>query len=310
MATATAPTTGARSRADAAPRNVRAGRSRVNGTFWLMLVPSLVLFTLAITVPAIMGITLSFTDSVGFGEFSWVGLTNYVAMFSDPAILSAYTFTIGFALVTVLVVNVVAFLLAVLLTSKIRGKVVLRAIFVLPMVISGIIIAYVFSFLFANSLPQLGAWIGIEPLASSLLANPDLAWLTIVFVTAWQGIPSALLIYIAGILSIPGEVYEAAAMDGASPARRLVSITLPLVAGYVIINLIIGFKNHLNAYDIIVGLTNGGPGTSTRSVAMTIFSGFTGGDYAYQMANATVFFLIAVVLAVLQLRTTRGKAAF
>jgi raffinose/stachyose/melibiose transport system permease protein len=300
-----------RTRSDAAPRKGSANtRSGVNRTFYLMLVPSLVLFTLAITVPAIMGITLSFTDSVGFGEFSWVGLTNYVAMFTDPAILSSYTFTIGFALVTVLVVNIVAFLLAVLLTSKIRGKVVLRAIFVLPMVISGIIIAYVFSFLFANSLPQFGAWIGFEPLASSLLANEDLAWLTIVFVTAWQAIPSALLIYIAGILSIPGEVYEAAAMDGASPARRLRSITLPLVAGYVVINLVIGFKNHLNAYDIIVGLTNGGPGTSTRSVAMTIFSGFTGGDYAYQMANATVFFLIAVVLAVLQLRFTRGKAAF
>ena len=99
-------------------------------------------------------------------------------------------------------------------------------------------------------------------------------------------------------------------MDGASAGRRLRSITLPLVAGYVIINLIIGFKNYLNSYDIIVGLTNGGPGTATRSVAMTIFSGFTGGDYAYQMANATIFFLIAVVLAVLQLRFTRGKAAF
>lgn len=285
-------------------------RPRVGRTFYLFLVPSLVLFTLAITVPAIMGITLSFTDSVGFGEFSWVGLTNYVAMFSDPAILSSYTFTIGFALVTVLVVNVIAFLLAVLLTSRIRAKVALRAVFVLPMVISGIIIAYVFSFLFANSLPQLGEAIGVEPLASSLLANPDLAWLTIVFVTAWQAIPSALLIYIAGILSIPGEVYEAAAMDGASATRRLFSITLPLVSGYVLINLIIGFKNHLNAYDIIVGLTNGGPGTATRSVAMTIFSGFTGGDYAYQMANATIFFLIAVVLAVLQLRFTRGKASF
>jgi raffinose/stachyose/melibiose transport system permease protein len=310
MATATAASPGARSRTDAAPKRPRSGRSRVNGTYWFMLVPALVLFTLAITLPAIMGITLSFTDSVGFGEFRWIGLTNYIALFSDPAIRSSYAFTIGLALVTVLVVNAVAFLLAVLLCSRIRAKVALRAIFVLPMVISGIIIAYVFSFLFANSLPQLGQAIGIDVLATSLLANEDLAWLTIVFVTAWQSIPSALLIYIAGILSIPNEVYEAASMDGASAGRRLRSITLPLVAGYVIINLIIGFKNYLNAYDIIVGLTNGGPGTATRSVAMTIFSGFTGGDYAYQMANATIFFLIAVVLAVLQLRFTRGKAAF
>lgn len=285
-------------------------RPRVNRTFYLFLVPALVLFTLSITLPAIMGITLSFTDSVGFGEFQFTGITNYLALFSDPAIRSSYAFTIGFALVTVILVNVVAFLLAVGLTAKIRAKIALRAVFVLPMVISGIVIAYVFNFLFSNSVPQLGQAVGITALEQSLLANPDLAWVTIVIVTAWQAIPSALLIYIAGILSIPGEVYEAAAMDGATPVRRLLSITLPLVAGYVVVNMVIGFKNFLNAYDIIVGLTNGGPGTATRSVAMTIFTGFTGGDYAYQMANATIFFLIAVVLAVVQLRLTRGRNAF
>ncbi|MDC7121218.1 sugar ABC transporter permease [Cellulomonas fimi] len=299
-------------RSDVAPprRPTTKDRPPVNRTFYLFLVPALVLFTLSITLPAIMGITLSFTDSVGFGEFEFTGLTNYLALFSDPAIRSSYAFTVGFALVTVLLVNVLAFLLAVGLTAKIRAKIALRAVFVLPMVISGIVIAYVFNFLFSNSVPQLGQAIGVTALEQSLLANPDLAWVTIVIVTAWQAIPSALLIYIAGILSIPGEVYEAAAMDGATPMRRLLSITLPLVAGYVVINMVIGFKNFLNAYDIIVGLTNGGPGTATRSVAMTIFTGFTGGDYAYQMANATIFFLIAVVLAVVQLRLTRGRNAF
>ena len=308
---ATAAATRAR-RSDVAPPRppTTKGRPRVNRTFYLFLVPALVLFTLSITLPAIMGITLSFTDSVGFGEFQFTGLTNYLALFSDPAIRSSYAFTIGFALVTVVLVNVLAFLLAVGLTAKIRAKIALRAVFVLPMVISGIVIAYVFNFLFSNSVPQLGQAIGVTALEQSLLANPDLAWVTIVIVTAWQAIPSALLIYIAGILSIPGEVYEAAAMDGATPMRRLLSITLPLVAGYVVINMVIGFKNFLNAYDIIVGLTNGGPGTATRSVAMTIFTGFTGGDYAYQMANATIFFLIAVVLAVVQLRLTRGRNAF
>lgn len=293
-----------------APPPLRESRPRIAPTFYLFLLPTLVLFSLCITLPAIMGITFSFTDSVGFGEFQFIGLTNYVALFSDPAIRASYLFTIGFALVTVLLVNIVAFLLAVGLTAKIRAKVALRAVFVLPMVISGIVIAYVFNFLFSNSVPQLGQALGISALEQSLLANPSLAWVTIVIVTAWQATPSALLIYIAGILSIPGEVYEAASMDGASSTRRLFSITMPLVAGYVVINLVIGFKNFLNAYDIIVGLTNGGPGTATRSVAMTIFTGFTGGDYAYQMANATIFFLIAVVLAVIQLRLNRGRSAF
>lgn len=286
----------------------RRGR-RVDPVFYLFLLPTLAIFTLAITLPAVMGVFFSFTNSIGFGDFEMVGLTNYLALVGDPAILASYGFTMGFALVTVLIVNVLAFALALGLTSRIRAKTALRAVFVIPMVVSGIIIAFVFQFLFSNSLPALGTTLGVPGLQDSILADASTAWIGIVVVTAWQAIPSALLIYIAGLLSIPGEVYEASALDGAGGWKQLRSITLPLVAGYVVINTIIGFKNFLNSYDIIVGLTNGGPGTSTRSIAMTIFSGFTSGDYAYQMANATVFFVIAVAISLVQLRLTRGKAA-
>ena len=282
-------------------------KRRVEPIFYLFLLPSLVLFTLAITVPGLVGIFFSFTNSIGIGDWEFVGLTNYIAIFSDPAILQSYLFTFGFSIVTVLVVNVIAFLLAVGLTSQIRMRTALRTIFVIPMVVSGIIIAYVFNFLFSNSLPSAGAATGISWLETSLLANPDLAWIAIVAVTAWQAVPGALLIYIAGLVSIPGEVYEAADIDGASKFQQLLKITAPLVAGYVVINIILGFKGFLNAYDIIVGLTNGGPGTSTRSIAMTVIAGFNGGDYAYQMANATIFFVVAVLISLLQLSLTRGR---
>ena len=280
---------------------------RVEPIYYVFLLPTLLVFTLAITVPGVTGIVFSFTNSIGIGDWSFIGLTNYIAMFSDPAILQAYLFTFGFSIATVVVVNVLAFLLAVGLTSRIRFKTGLRTVFVIPMVISGIIIAYVFNFLFSNSLPSIGTALGIPVLETSLLANPDLAWTAIVAVTAWQAIPGTLLIYIAGLLSIPGEVYEAADIDGATKPQQLTRITLPLVSGYVVINVILGFKGFLNAYDIIVGLTNGGPGTATRSVAMTIIAGFNGGDYAYQMANATIFFLVAVLLSVLQLSISRGR---
>ncbi|RMI13674.1 carbohydrate ABC transporter permease [Cellulomonas triticagri] len=301
-------TEGTATRAAAAPPP-RRRRRRVEPIYYLFLLPTVVLFTLAITVPGIVGIFFSFTDSIGIGDWSFVGLTNYVAMFSDPAILQSYLFTFGFAVATVVVVNVVAFLLAVGLTSRIRMKVVLRTVFVIPMVISGIIIAYVFNFLFSNALPAAGAATGIGWLETSLLANPDLAWVAVVVVTAWQSIPGTMLIYIAGLLSVPGEVYEAADLDGASKTQRLLRITVPLVAGYVVINVILGFKGYLNAYDIIVGLTNGGPGTATRSVALTIIAGFNGGDYAYQMANATIFFVVAVLISLLQLSLTRTRKA-
>ncbi len=288
----------------------RSGKfNRVDPVFYAFLLPALVLFTIAITVPAITGIVYSFTNSIGFGESEFIGFLNYAVLFSDPAVLSSYGFTLGFSVVTVVLVNLIAFFLALGLTSRIRFRNALRSTFVIPMVVSGIIIAYVFQYLFSNSLPQLGQAISNPVLSQSILANADLAWIGVVLVTAWQAVPSALLIYIAGLLSIPGDVYEAAQIDGASGRQRLWSITLPLVAGYIVINVIVGFKNFINSYDIIVGLTNGGPGTATRSVAMTIFTGFTGGDYAYQMANAAIFFLIAIAIAVLQLRVTRGRAA-
>ncbi|MFC0198521.1 carbohydrate ABC transporter permease [Microbacterium arthrosphaerae] len=305
-AAVTAPKTSRRTGAATMPRT----RRKVEGVYYLYLLPALILFTLAITIPAVIGIFFSFTNSIGFGDWEFVGIINYIAVFTDPAILQSYLFTFWLAFVVVIVVNVIAFLLAVGLVSRVRLKTGLRTIFVIPMVISGIIIAYVFNFLFSNSVPALGQLWGIGWLSESILANPDLAWVAIAIVTAWQAIPGTLLIYIAGLLSIPGEVYEAASIDGAGKLQQLSRITLPLVAGYVVINVIIGFKDYLNAYDIIVGLTNGGPGTATRSIAMTIFTGFSGGDYAYQMANATIFFVIALTLALLQLRLTRGRNVF
>lgn len=301
--TADAPT-GANTRSRPAPRH----KPRADRVYLWFLLPTLVLFTLSITMPAVMGIFYSFTDSVGFGEFNFVGLNNYLVMFSDPAILSSYGFTIGVALCTVILVNVVALTLAIGLTSKIRAKTALRTIFVMPMVVSGIIIAFVFQFIFANTVPAAAQALQLGVLEESILADPDLAWISIVLVTAWQAVPQAMLIYIAGLMTVPRDVYEASAIDGASAWKQLRSITLPLISGFVLINVIIGFKDFLGTYEIIVGLTDGGPGTSTRSVAMTIFSGFDNGDYAYQMANSTIFFLITLTIALIQLRLTRGNA--
>ncbi|MHA6512526.1 carbohydrate ABC transporter permease [Tessaracoccus sp. Z1128] len=287
----------------------RAPRRGVEPIYWLFLLPAVAVFTLMITYPAVEGIAMSFTNSMGFGDFDWIGFRNYVALFRDENILSSYGFTFLFAAVTVVLVNIIAFFLALGLTAKIRLTNPLRAIFVIPMVISAIIYSFVFRYLFSNSLPQLGEALDIETLSTSLLANPDWAWFAIVIVTTWGSVPAAMLIYIAGLMTVPGEVYEASSIDGATPWKNLWHITLPLVAGYVGINLILGFKGYLAVYDQIVGLTQGGPGTATRSVAFTIFAGFSGGDYAYQMANAAVFFVITIIIAMLQLRLTQGRSS-
>lgn len=291
------------------PTGSRVPRRGVEKIYWLFLFPAVAVFTLMITYPAVEGMTMSFTNSMGFGDFDWIGFRNYVALLRDENILSSYGFTFLFAGVTVVLVNVIAFFLALGLTANIRFTNQLRAIFVIPMVISAIIYSFVFRFLFNNSLPQLGEALGLDTLSSSLLANPDWAWFAVVIVTTWGSVPSAMLIYIAGLMTVPREMYEASSIDGASPWKNLWHITLPLVAGYVGINMILGFKGYLAVYDQIVGLTQGGPGTATRSVAFTIFAGFGGGDYAYQMANAAVFFVITIIIAMLQLRLTQGRSS-
>ena len=295
--------------ASEAPRSQRVARHRrrVENIYWAFLLPVLAVFTLFITYPAVEGFVMSFTNSMGFGDFDWIGFRNYIALFQDENIVSSYAFTFLFALTTVILVNVIAFFLALGLTSRIRFTNPLRAIFVIPMVISAIIYSYVFRFLFSNTLPAIGQALGLETLSSSLLANESWAWFAIVLVSTWGSIPSAMLIYIAGFMTVPGDVYEASSIDGASPAKNLWHITLPLVAGFVGINVIVGFKDYLGVYDQIVALTDGGPGIATRSVAFTILRGFQGGDYAYQMANAAVFFVITIVIAIIQLRLTQGR---
>ncbi|MDO5082673.1 MAG: sugar ABC transporter permease [Arachnia propionica] len=280
-------------------------RRPVEPIYWVFLLPALLAFTLLVAYPALEGLVMSFTNSIGFGDFKVVGLRNYIALFQDENIVSSYAFTFLFALVTVLLVNVIAFFLALALTANLKLKTPLRAIYVIPMVISAIIYSFVFKFLFNNSLPQLGQALGIEDLSVSLLANESLAWFAVVIVTTWGSVPSALLIYIAGLTTIPGEVYEAGSIDGATGWQKLRHITLPLVVGYIGINMVVGLKNYMQVYDQIVALTAGGPGTATRSVAFTIFDGFNGGDYAYQMANAAVFFVIALIIAGIQLRFTQ-----
>lgn len=284
-----------------------ARRGRADGIYYLFLLPALVLFTFFVTLPAVVGVVASLTNSVGFGEFRFIGLANYRSLVTDPRILGSYAFTFGFAFVTVVVTNVVALALALGLNARIPGRAALRGVFVVPMVVSGIVIAYVFNYLFSTSVPALGAAFGVGWLQQSILAAPETAWIGVVIVTAWQAVPSALIIYLAGLLSVPEDVYEAAALDGAGAWRRFRSITLPLIAGYVLISSVLGLKNFFNAYDIIVGLTGGGPGTSTTSIAMTIFNGFGSGDYGYQMANAVVFFVVLLAVSVLQLRLVRSR---
>jgi raffinose/stachyose/melibiose transport system permease protein len=275
--------------------------------YLLMIIPAILLFTFFIMYPAFQGALWSFTNYVGYGSSKFIGIANYKAAFADPTIRDSYGFTLLFAVVACIVTNVVAMALAIALNAKIRWRAGLRTIFFLPMVLSGLVVSYIFTFILSTSVPVIAGVIHFAPLESSILANQHTAWLGVVFVASWVAIPGAIIIFLAGLVSIPSEVYEAASIDGASAWKQFRKMTFPLLFSFLVINTILSFKNFLNVYDIVVGLTGGGPGTATTSVAQTIFNGFFNGDYAYQMANAVIFFFITLLFAVFQLSVIRRR---
>ena len=306
MTTTTSTSTARGSAEDATtptPRRRAGGGPAFPKAFYLMVAPALLLFFVFHTVPVLQGIYYSFTDSPGYGPYSFVGLRNYIALFTDPRVIHAYWFTFLIAAVATILVNIVALAIAIGLNSHIKFKNALRGIYFMPNVLAILVVGYIFNYLFSNSLPALGEKLGIEALSSSLLSEASTAWIGIVILAVWQAAAFNIIIYIAGLQTVPAEVYEAASIDGASPWRVFRSITFPLIAGFFTINMVLSLKGFLQVFDHIVALTGGGPGTETESVALLIYKGgFQGGEYGYQSANSVIFFIVIVTFSIIQLR--------
>jgi raffinose/stachyose/melibiose transport system permease protein len=256
----------------------------------------------------LQGIFYSFTDSPGYGTWSFVGLSNYAALFQDPRVVDAYLFTFRFAIITTILVNVIGLAIALGLNARIKLKDTLRGVFFIPYVLALLVIGYVFSYLFNFSLPSIGQALGIEALSTSLLSDPERAWLGIVVMTVWQGAAFTIIIFLAGLQTVPEQLYEAAALDGATRWRQFWSITLPMIWGFFTINVVLALKNFLQVFDQIIAMTGGGPGTSTESIGVLIYrGGFEGGEFGYQTANAVIFMIVIVAFAFFQLRILRRE---
>jgi raffinose/stachyose/melibiose transport system permease protein len=288
-------------------RTGKAGR-RLPVAFYLMVLPALALFIIFHTIPVLQGVYYSFTDSPGYGPSTFVGLRNYVALFTDPRVLHAYWFTFLIAGVATVLVNIVSLAIAMGLNSRIKFKNTLRGVYFIPNVLAILVVGYIFNYLFSNSLPALGAKLGVDWLATSLLTSTSTAWIGIVTLAVWQAAAFNIIIYIAGLQTVPAELYEACALDGASAWRRFRSITFPMIAGFFTINMVLSLKSFLQVFDHIVALTGGGPGTDTESVALLIYKGgFQGGEYGYQSANSVIFFIVIVAFSIVQLNVLRRR---
>lgn len=270
-------------------------------TFLFITIPILAMFFLFNTLPLIKGVIYSFTNFKGYGTFRWVGLRNYIDLFTDSRVGHSYLFTFKFALLTTIVVNVVSLCLALALNSKIHFKTALRGFYFVPNVLGGLIVGYIFNYFFTYIVPALFH-------TTSILAKSSTAWIGIVIVCAWQSIAMNTIIYISGLQTVPEEVYEAGALDGASGWTRFRHLTFPLIMPFFTINMVLCMKNSLMVFDQIMALTKGGPAQSTESISFLIYNnGMAGGQFGFQSANAVVFFVVVVVISVLQMRFLNSK---
>ncbi|CAM2785672.1 carbohydrate ABC transporter permease [Salinicoccus roseus] len=276
--------------------------AKINKTYLLMIIPALVVFFSFHTLPLLQGIFYSLTDYRGYGTWDFVGFKNYFNVFQDGRALNAYGFTFKFAIVSTIIVNIISILIAMGLNAKIKFRKSLRAIYFLPYILSLLIIGYIFKFMFTHLLPQLGRTLDWDFLSTNILGNPDLAWVGVVIVAVWQAAAFNTLLYLAGLATVDEQIYEAANIDGAGSWTKFWKITFPMIAPFFTINMVVAMKNFLMVFDQIVALTNGGPGHVTESISLLIFSSGFGGEFAYQSANAVIFFIVVVAISIFQLR--------
>ncbi|TYR79579.1 sugar ABC transporter permease [Priestia megaterium] len=268
-----------------------------------MAMPAFIIFFLFHTVPVLQGIMYSFTNYKGYGDYDFVGLKNYVNLFKDERIFASYGFTFKFAIVSTILVNVISLAIAMGLNAKIKFRNTLRAVFFIPNILSVLIVGFIFNYLFAFFIPQIAEKMGIISLTQNILGNPDLAWIGIVIVAVWQAVAFNTILYLAGLQTIPTELYEAASLDGAGKWKSFVHITFPLIASFFTINMVLAMKNFLMVFDHIVAMTNGGPGQATEAISILIYKGgFQGGEFAYQAANSVIYFIVIVIISVLQIK--------
>ena len=272
-----------------------------NQTFLLITVPVLALFFCFNTLPLIKGLIYSFTNFKGFGSYEWVWMRNYADLFTDARVGKSYLFTFKFAILASILTNVFALLLALGLNGKIKAKSALRGVYFVPRILGGLVVGYIFGYIFTYILPALTG-------SGSMLSNTKTAWVAIVIVAAWQSIAQTTLIYISGLQTVPEDVYEAGAIDGATGWISFKSLTFPLIIPFFSINMVLSMKDFLMVFDQIMALTKGGPAQSTESISYLIYNnGMGGGQFGFQSANAVIFFIVIVAISVFQLNMTGKK---
>ena len=289
---------------------MKSGRrlSSKSRTYLGMLIPVVILFFAFNTLPLIIGAFYSFTNYRGYGSWDFVGFRNYFDLFTDSRVWNSYFFTFKYAIAGTILVNALSLLMGLALNSKIHFKSTLRGIYFVPNILGGLIVGYIFSFIFTYMIPAVGETLNIAWIQNSILADERYAWIGVLIVGVWQAVAMNTIIYISGLQTIPEDVYEASRIDGAGKFLTFGKITLPLLMPFISINLVLSTKNMLMVFDQIMSLTKGGPAQSTESISYLIYrNGMDGGQFGFQSANAVIFFILIVTISVIQMRMSGKK---
>ena len=268
--------------------------------FPIFVLPTLLAFTLFFIIPFIMGIVLSFCKFTTVTNASFVGLNNYIRAFSNKDFLNALWFTVKFTVVSVITVNVFAFLLAYALTRGIKGTNLFRTTFFMPNLIGGIVLGYIWQLLINGVLARFGV---------TIMSDAKYGFWGLVILMNWQLIGYMMIIYIAGIQNISTDVLEAAKIDGATKFQTLTKVTIPMVMSSVTICLFLTLTNSFKLFDQNLALTNGGPDKMSEMLALNIYNTFYGrtGWEGVGQAKAVIFFIIVGVIALIQNKMTTSK---
>ncbi len=268
--------------------------------FPLFTLPTVVAFIISFIAPFIMGIYLSFTKFTTVSNAKWVGINNYIKAFKDTAFVDALWFTVKFTIVSVITINIIAFLLALLLTKGLKGTNLFRTVFFMPNLIGGIVLGYIWLMIINGVLDAFGV---------SITYDPKYGFWGLVILMNWQLIGYMMIIYIAGIQNVSPDLLEAADIDGATNWQKLTKITIPQVMPSITICTFLTLTNSFKLFDQNLALTAGAPGKKTQMLALDIYNTFYGriGFQGVGQAKAVVFFIIVAVIALAQLYFTRSK---
>lgn len=269
-------------------------------TFWLFITPVLLSLTLIVILPVVMGLFYSFTNWDGLNFTTFVGLNHYQRLIGDEQFLQSLWFTVRFAIASIILLNVIGLGLALLVTSKLKSRNILRTVFFMPNLIGGLILGFIWQFIFIRVFASVGELIGVESL-QIWLATPGTGFWGLVILTVWQMAGYIMIIYIAYLQGVPKELMESAEIDGATPFQKFRHVIFPLIAPAFTVTMFLTLSNSFKIYDQNLSLTGGGPYNSTQMVAMNIVdTAFSGNQMAYGQSKAIIFFIIVAIISLSQ----------